>query len=115
MQKCLDAKGVGKEPLNINKGRKFSLGLGYWGIKIISVFMSSQSSVSLGTAQLLAGHQNVIRIDPVMPSNRFGIDTIEEIKALKGLGDSEARKFLPELRELFFNERTEKFDPFHNF
>ncbi|MFB8788887.1 MAG: CBASS cGAMP-activated phospholipase [Potamolinea sp.] len=105
--------GCTKEPLDINKGRKYSLGFGYWGIKIVGVFMAAQSSVSLGTAQLLAGHENVIRIDPVVPRNRFGIDTIQEIQSLKGLGDSEARKALPKLCEIFFNgQKVENFEPY---
>lgn len=105
--------GCTKEPLNITRGRKSSLGFGYWGPKIVNVFMAAQSSVSLGTAQLLAGHDNIIRIDPVMPINRFGIDTIQEIQSLKGLGDSEARKALPKLRETFFNgQKVEDFEPY---
>lgn len=105
--------GCTTEPLNINRGRKYSLGFGYWGLKIVSVFMAAQSSTSLGTAQLLAGHENVIRIDPIMPPNRFGIDAVAEIQSLKGLGDSEARKALPKLREIFFNQPTvEDFEPY---
>lgn len=105
--------GCTTEPLNITQGRKYPLGLGYWGFKIVSVFMTAQSSVSLGTAQLIAGHENVIRINPIMPRKRFGIDTIQEIKSLKGLGDSEARKALPKLREAFFNnQKVEDFEPY---
>lgn len=105
--------GCTTEPLNINRGRKYSLGFGYWGLKIVSVFMAAQSSTSLGTAQLLAGHENVVRIDPIMPPNRFGIDAVAEIRSLKGLGDSEARKALPKLREIFFNQQTvEDFEPY---
>lgn len=105
--------GCTTEPLNIAKGRKYPLGLGYWGFKVVSVFMTAQSSVSLGMAQLLAGHENVIRINPIMPPSRFGIDTIQEIQSLKGLGDSEARKALPKLQKVFFNnQKVEDFEPY---
>lgn len=81
-----------------------------WAPKIADIFMVSQSSASIGTAQLLIGHTNIKRINPIMPSGKFGIDTIKEIQTLKGLGVSEARKELPNLSE-FFLEKVEPFIP----
>jgi hypothetical protein len=75
--------------------------------------MSGQSSASLGTAQLLAGHKNVFRIDPVMPPHRFGLDILREIDSLRGLGESEARKALPQLKPIFFQEAAEPFVPYY--
>lgn len=81
-----------------------------WAPKIADIFMASQSSASLGMAQLLIGHANVKRINPVMPKGKFGLDTIKEIQALKGLGVSEARKELPHINE-FFVSKVESFTP----
>jgi len=81
-----------------------------WAPKIADVFMASQSSASLGTAQLLIGHTNVKRINPIMPSGKFGLDTVKEIETLKGLGVSEARKELPNIGE-FFLKKVEPFIP----
>ena len=102
--------GCTTEPLNIDWGRSSPGGLSYWTPKIIDLFMHAQSHSSLGTAKLLAGHDNIIRIDPVMPQGRFSLDGIEEISSLKGLGDSEARKALPKLREIFLTNPAEPFN-----
>src|SRR6266852_5609834 len=51
--------GCTRSPLDVGLGRHFGLGKFYWGQKVVDVFMSGQSSASLGTAQLLAGHKNV--------------------------------------------------------
>lgn len=102
--------GCTTAPLNIGLGRFLPLGIGYWGFKVAETFMVAQSSSSLGTAQLLAGHNNIFRISPVMPGNRFGLDKISEINSLKGLGDSEARKALPNIRSVFFGEPATPFN-----
>jgi len=101
------------EPLKVRLGRKWALGLGYWGFKIVSVFMAAQSSASEGTAKLLAGHENVIRINPPVEAARFNLDVVKEIPSLKGLGYTEAREAIPSLRPIFFGEYVEKFTPCH--
>lgn len=103
--------GCTNPPLNVGLGRYLSLGRLYWGLKVADVFMSAQSSSSLGIAQLLAGHSNVIRINPVVPKRRFALDNLNEITALKGLGDSEARKALRVLKETFFDIYSQPFNP----
>ena len=105
--------GCTTEPLNVNWGRKVSLGRLYWATKFIDVFMRAQSHASLGTAKLLAGHENVIRIDPVVARRKFGLDKVSEIPSLKGLGESQAREALPKLREIFLGDHVEQFVPFH--
>jgi hypothetical protein len=57
--------GGTSEPLNVHWGRKLRLGMLYWGPKISDVFLAGESSGSLGTAQLLAGKENVFRVSPV--------------------------------------------------
>ncbi|MDD5463618.1 MAG: CBASS cGAMP-activated phospholipase [Candidatus Moranbacteria bacterium] len=104
--------GCTSEPLSVKWARKFSMGKAYWGFKVVDVFMSAQSSASLGTAQLLAGHKNVIRISPIVAKGKFGLDITEGINSLKGLGDTEARKALPEI-ESFFIDKAEPFNPIY--
>jgi len=103
--------GCGAEPLGIGLARRRSMGRVYWAPKIVSVFMSAQSSSSLGTAQLLAGHENVIRINPTVASGRFGLDRTSEMTSLRGLGETHARTALPTLRATFFNEKAAPFVP----
>ncbi len=85
-------------------------GFVYWGAKGLDVFMAAQSSASIGTAQVLIGHDRVFRISPPVPSGRFSLASTKDTPALKGLGNAFARERLPKLRERFFNEKS---DPFH--
>lgn len=106
--------GCTNTPLVAKWGRSRSLGTWYWGSRIAEVFMAGQSSSATGMAQHLIGDRaNLIRVDPLV-GVRFGLDAVGEIQSLRGLGDSEARKWLPELRLRFFEARkAEPFEPCH--
>jgi predicted acylesterase/phospholipase RssA len=88
------------------------VGLRHWLYHLASTFMAGQSSASLGTAQLLAGHDRVIRICPTVPAGRFQLDKVQASDGLRGLGYAEARKAMPCLAE-FFVELAEQFIPYH--
>ncbi len=105
--------GCTTEPLNVNLGRRIPLGGPYWAFKLLDVFMHVQAHASLGTALLLAGHDNVTRIDQNVPRKRFSLDGIKEIDSLKGSGAAKARHELPKLREIFLGNHAEQFAPFH--
>lgn len=102
------------EPLDVNWGRRNSLGKSYWAFKLLDVFMHAQSNSSIGTAKLLAGHENVMRIAPNLPPRRFSLDGTKELPSLKGLGDSTAREALPKLCEVFLTTPVEPFNAFHH-
>jgi hypothetical protein len=70
-------------------------------------------SLDAGMAQHLVGKGNVFRVSPITPAGRYGLDSIKNLWSLCGLGVTEARKALPELRLLFFNEPATAFEPFH--
>lgn len=105
--------GCTTEALDVRAGRRRSLGWAYWGPKLADVFIASQSSASLGTAAVIIGHEKIHRISPHAANGKFGIDVIKEINFLKGLGVSEARKQLPNLRSLF-SEKAEQFTPYRS-
>ncbi len=100
--------------LDVRLARKLPLGRVYWATQVVEVFMALQSSASQSMAQWVLGPDNVDRISPPMPSGRFRLDSIREIESLRGLGDSEARKALPRLRERFFGEPAEEFVTSHH-
>jgi patatin-like phospholipase/acyl hydrolase len=104
--------GCTTSPLDVARGRTDPVGLFYWGLRIADVFMTAQSSGSMGTAAVLVGHESICRISPSVPGGRFGLDVTKEIPALKGLGHSEARKALPNLRPMFLTEPAEPFEPY---
>ena len=54
-----------------------------------------------------------MRISPFV-GDRYELDSREDIPSLKGLGAPEARKALPTLRPIFFEEpAAEAFKPYH--
>jgi hypothetical protein len=69
----------------------------------------------MGMAEhLIANRKNIVRISPFV-GDQYEIVRLDEIQSLKGLGASEARKALPSLRALFFEEPvSERFTPFHS-
>jgi len=104
--------GCTDTPLNVKWGRILPLGISYWMPKVSDIFMTAQSSASLGIAQLLASHKNIIRVNPIMPKGRFTLDGAKEIRSLKGLGNTEARKAIPFLRDIFLKSQVEVFKPY---
>lgn len=95
--------GCTTPPLAVNWGRNHSLGLMEWSRKIVDVFMTAQSVSAIGMTQhLLADRDQLMRINPVVGQGRFDLDKVDGIPVLRGLGDFEARKALPELRRRFF-------------
>jgi hypothetical protein len=107
--------GCSTTPLNIDWGRSHSLGKFGWADKIADVFLTGQSSGAMGMAMhLLPDRQNIVRISPTVGA-RYEMDSRSEIPSLKGLGASEARKALPSVRSVFFEETvSEKFTPFRS-
>lgn len=100
-------------PFEVGIRRKLNLGKLLWANRVADIFMTGQSSGSLGTAHTLVGHDNVVRIDPVMPKGRYDLDKHKAIKELCGLGRSVARESLPKLKGMcFFDEPAKPFQPF---
>jgi hypothetical protein len=114
-KECLRVLSLGctSERFDAGKARFLSQGLKYWAPRIVDLFLTAQSSSSLGTTQVLFGHDDVLRIDPRVPSGRYDLDTHEETNSLRGLGDAEARYALPEIRRMFIDEGlAEPFEPY---
>lgn len=107
--------GCTSTPLNIDWGRHRPLGKFGWADKIAEVYMTAQSSGALGMAMhLVPDRRNVIRISPIV-GDRYTLDGRDDIKSLKGIGSSEARKALSDIRDLFFDHPvTEEFKPCHS-
>lgn len=83
----------------------------YWATRVADTFMAGQSSSSLGTAQLLLGHENVHRVSPTVSASMYKLDGVAGIKSLRGLGASQARTEYPKVKEMFLTGKAEKFSP----
>jgi hypothetical protein len=103
--------GCTTAPFDPRRGRFLGNGALHWAFRIAELFLTAQSSASLGTAHVLAGRENVFRYSPVVPPGRYGLDSIAEIPSLRGLGEAEAREALPQLRPVFFEACAEPFVP----
>ena len=87
----------------------------YQRVVVQDLFMTAQSVSATGMTQhLLPDRNNLVRISSTVGKNRFELDRVSEIPSLRGMGDCEARKALPQLRRTFFNEPVlEDFIPYH--
>ncbi|MGW9185522.1 CBASS cGAMP-activated phospholipase [Agromyces sp. NPDC055661] len=106
--------GVGctEAPANFKASQSRRHGLvNYWAKRIVKVFMSGQSSASIGTAMLLLGHDHVVRVSPSVDERQYQLDGIEGIPELRALGADQARTQLALLRKRFFSAPAEQFIP----
>ncbi|MGP0019426.1 MAG: CBASS cGAMP-activated phospholipase [Candidatus Sulfotelmatobacter sp.] len=106
----LDVLSIGctaKPPDFTQRGR----GLLFWARRALDAAMDGQAFGALGTAQHLAGHENVLRFNPVVMPGRFALDNVQGIRELKALGYSEARESLRQLTPKFFSSQAEEFHP----
>lgn len=103
--------GCSTTPVVVGWERWLPLGQFYWASKAISLFMGGQSSSSLGIAKMFVGEENLVRISPIVQQGRFAMDRVEGIRVLSGLGEGEARRELPRLRQLFFTKPASEFVP----
>lgn len=101
-------------PLTNKQLRQPKRGAVHWVASLADVFMAAQSHASMGTAHMLIGHDHVDRICPIMEPGRFDMDNAGEIDALAGLGRAEARKACPALKQRYFSEQTDNFNPCHH-
>jgi predicted acylesterase/phospholipase RssA len=102
--------GCTEEPFDYNPS--------FWKIKrrllkFLNVIMQAQSSSSYGAAQLLLGHENVIRVSHVAPEGKFRMDGPETSHILAGLGRERARHEYPKLKDVFFSQKAEAFEPIY--
>ena len=89
-------------------GRRIGAGGVYWVGRAIGFMMSAQSSLALGTAQHLLGHDRVHRINETVAAGRFRLDRASDLPSLIGLGAESAREWRPRLMTLF-DEPAEPF------
>ena len=75
--------------------------------------MRAQDSASIGTAAVLCSHEQINRIDPIVSSDRFELDSYKAIPQLEGLGESCAREQFPFIKS-YFTEKAEAFIPYYN-
>jgi uncharacterized protein len=102
--------GCTTAPLNARADQAKWLGFSYWAKRLVPVFMAAQSSASIGTAQLLLGHNNVQRYSTTVSEGRFRLDAAKDIDSLRGLGANEARRAIPALQP-WLTTKAAPFEP----
>ncbi len=86
----------------------------FWAFRAIDAAMQGQSFAAIGTAQHLAGHDNVFRYSPTVMPGRFALDKPDYISELKAFGYSEAREALRQLTPRFFSSTAAPFSPIYS-
>jgi uncharacterized protein len=102
--------GCPTPPVDTGAARWKGKGWAYWAARVPDLFISGQSFASLGTAKLLAGHDNVYR---VCLRGDFGWTRRGRSIPSRGWASLEAREAIPTLKEVFFKEPAERFEPYH--
>lgn len=106
--------GCGAEALDIRTRGWWRSGIVGLAPKMSAVFMAAQSDASCGTAtHLLGDRANFVRISPELPSGRYGLDVVKELRSLSARGATEVRHRLQDIKPKFFEEKAEPFAPEH--
>ena len=79
---------------------------------VTDLFMTGQAHASMGTAALILGSQNIMRINPIVPRGRFSLDSVGRSQELAARAEEEAREAIPNLRNYVFDRPAEKFEPY---
>jgi len=85
----------------------------FWVRRAIKAALRGQSRSAVGMARHLTGRdrglENVLRIDPPVAANHFSLDGVKGLRDLRGLGHTQARHALPQVKERFFSVEAEPF------
>jgi patatin-like phospholipase/acyl hydrolase len=83
--------------------------------RMADLFLLGQSHGAMGTAKLLMGAadagQRLFRFQHIARPGEFGLDAVEQIPVLKGIGAAMAREALPRVIASFLNDPREPFVP----
>jgi uncharacterized protein len=87
-------------------------------LKSTALLMQGQSRGSDGIAMLLSNHRQenprFFPFQPKAPSGKYGLDNVEMINRLRGLGSAYGRDALPLFEKHFLNTKTEPFVPLND-
>ncbi|CAG7856526.1 hypothetical protein MCAMS1_01045 [biofilm metagenome] len=79
--------------------------------------MQGQSRGSDGITMLLSNHRQenprFFPFQPKVPSGKYGLNKVEMMNRLRGLGSAYGREALPLFEKHFLNAKTEPFVPLH--
>lgn len=103
--------GTGFEPLSA-KSRHRHGGKAQWALDALEFVMRGQSQAATHQVGHLIGADNLVRVDPVVPSGRYALDRMS--RELDGLGRTEARQRLERIQELFLTAPRPEFTPCHS-
>lgn len=91
-----------------------SLGKGWlaWTLRAYEVTGSLQSQNAQGQAGLLAGPENILRIDAPQPTRRISLDDwVRARTELPGIADLLLKEYLDQANQMFFERKVEAYTP----
>lgn len=99
-------------PLDIGKNKFKATGAWQWKDHIASLTLQAQSQAALGMAELIVPNK-IIRIDPEAPGSYLSLDNVRRIDEMKAIAESEARRRVNVIEDIFLSEEAEPFAPFY--
>ncbi len=85
--------------------------------KVADIFMRGQTRAAIGTAKILTKHSDksrrLYRYNEIVPTGMYGLDSTEQIAALKGIGTNMARQALSDISSVFLDREREQFVACH--
>ena len=95
------------------RGRRLDRGgLLAWAGDAVEVLMRAQSESATKQIRHLVGNNNVLRLDPTVPTGTVSLDKVDA-DALYGLAGHVSRDASPAVHRLFCDHRAPAFAPFH--
>ncbi len=82
----------------------------------VDLLMLGQSRCSIGTAKILlrdAERRRLYRYDHVVNKGEFALDSTDDVGRLMGIGTGSARSALPEVAQVFMQQKKQPFVPHH--
>jgi hypothetical protein len=81
-----------------------------WSNSIVDIPFEGQSHAAIGQARLLIGHDNVYRINPVVPDGVLAMDRLD-VPRLEAEAAHQSRIESPKINQLFLDHTAPIFEP----
>ncbi len=111
----IDVLSIGTPPeeLTWGKGRSPHIGAYEASFTLANLFTNAQQVSATVNCRQLLGEERVMRVEPSSRLRNVPLDGVDSIPYLKYLGVLEAERQIDWLRDRFFTEPVERFEPCH--
>jgi len=105
--------GTTETPVSVGRLKRTKGGKAMWASSAVDLLMYGQSLNATNQAGLILGADRFLRINPMVERGRYTLDDVASAQELQGYGESEARRMVSRVEELFLDSPVEPFIPMH--